>query len=122
MEALRTSVGLEAYAQRDPLIAYKSRAFDLFRQLLLDMRTSLVVSMFTSSPSELTGVRADERGDEEKSSDKTLGRNDPCWCGSGKKFKTCHMRRSGLETSRTRGAAATTSTKKKKRKKKRARR
>ena len=121
MEALRTSVGLEAYAQRDPLIAYKSRAFDLFRQLLLDVRTSLVVCMFTSSPSELTGVRADERGDEEKSSEKTPGRNDPCWCGSGKKFKTCHMRRSGKETSRPLGTSPVMSTKKK-RKKKRARR
>jgi preprotein translocase subunit SecA len=121
MEALRTSVGLEAYAQRDPLIAYKSRAYDLFRQLLLDMRTSLVTRMFTSSPTELTGVRADGRAEEEKVVDKTPGRNDPCWCGSGKKFKNCHMRRSGKNIVRPRGVSTAVTTKKK-RKKKRARR
>ncbi len=121
MEALRTSVGLEAYAQRDPLTAYKSRAFDLFRQLLLDMRTSLVASMFTSSPVELTGVRTERRGEEKTAVDKTLGRNDPCWCGSGKKYKNCHMRRAGKNKARPQGTPAALSSRKK-RKKMRARR
>ena len=121
MEALRTSVGLEAYAQRDPLTAYKSRAFDLFRQLLLDMRTSLVARMFTASPVELTGVRTEGRGEEKTAGDKTPGRNDPCWCGSGKKYKNCHMRRAGKNKARPQGAPVTLA-RKKKRKKKRARR
>ena len=91
MEALRTSVGLEAYAQRDPLTAYKSRAFDLFRELLIDMRSALVARMFTSSPVELTGIKTDGIVDDSQSTHKILRRNDPCWCGSGKKFKNCHM-------------------------------
>ena len=91
MEALRTSVGLEAYAQRDPLTAYKSRAFDLFRQLLIDMRSSLVSRMFTSTPIELTGVNTQTIVEESEVDTKVLRRNDKCWCGSGKKFKNCHM-------------------------------
>jgi preprotein translocase subunit SecA len=47
MEALRVSVGLEAYAQRDPLVAYKSRASELFQQLLADTRRGVVSRMFT---------------------------------------------------------------------------
>jgi len=47
MEALRVSIGLEAYAQRDPLVQYKSRAFELFQTLLKDMRMGLVSRMFT---------------------------------------------------------------------------
>jgi preprotein translocase subunit SecA len=46
IEALRTSIGLEAYAQRDPLVQYKSRAFDLFQQLLMDVRSGVVSRLF----------------------------------------------------------------------------
>ena len=46
MEALRTSIGLEAYAQRDPLVQYKSRAFDMFGNLLATMRSGVVGRMF----------------------------------------------------------------------------
>ena len=121
MEALRTSVGLEAYAQRDPLTAYKSRAFDLFQQLILDMRNGLVACMFTSGPGELTGIRTDRPQDESKSGGTDLGRNDPCWCGSGKKFKSCHMGNSGDKTTRS-VRHPSRNIKKKKRKKRRARR
>ena len=101
MEALRTSVGLEAYAQRDPLTAYKSRAFDLFRQLLIDMRSSLVVRMFTSTPLELTGINTEGIADEAQTTHKVLRRNDPCWCGSGKKFKNCHINKSNGSTNKS---------------------
>jgi preprotein translocase subunit SecA len=46
MEALRTSIGLEAYGQRDPLVQYKSRAFDLFSNLLVVIRAGMVSRMF----------------------------------------------------------------------------
>jgi preprotein translocase subunit SecA len=46
MEALRTSIGLEAYGQRDPLVQYKSRAFDLFSDLLVAIRAGMVSRMF----------------------------------------------------------------------------
>ncbi|MFP3854412.1 MAG: hypothetical protein ACLFWD_08990, partial [Anaerolineales bacterium] len=46
MEALRTSIGLEAYGQRDPLVQYKSRAFDMFQQLLAEIRGGVVHRLF----------------------------------------------------------------------------
>jgi preprotein translocase subunit SecA len=53
IEALRTSIGLEAYAQRDPLVQYKSRAFDMFQQLLADVRSGVVSRLFRlQSPSQ----------------------------------------------------------------------
>ena len=54
MEALRVSIGLEAYAQRDPLVQYKNRAFEMFQELLSDMRMSVVGRMFTFQPRSLT--------------------------------------------------------------------
>jgi len=50
MEALRISVRLEAYAQRDPLVAYKAQAYKMFQDLFADMRTSLVNRMFIFTP------------------------------------------------------------------------
>ena len=58
MEALRVSINLEAYAQRDPLVQYKSKAFELFKQLLFDMRQGVVNRMFTYRPRDLTSVQA----------------------------------------------------------------
>jgi preprotein translocase subunit SecA len=51
MEALRTSIGLEAYGQRDPLVQYKSRAFDMFTQLLADIRAGVSSRLFRVQPS-----------------------------------------------------------------------
>lgn len=50
MEALRTSIGLEAYGQRDPLVQYKSRAFDMFQQLLASIRAGVVNRLFRTQP------------------------------------------------------------------------
>jgi preprotein translocase subunit SecA len=58
MEALRVSIGLEAYAQRDPLVQYKTRAFQMFQDLLSDMRMSVVTRMFTFQPRDLSSVQA----------------------------------------------------------------
>ncbi len=58
MEALRVSIGLEAYAQRDPLVQYKNRAFELFQNLLSDMRMGVVTRMFTYRPRDLSSVQA----------------------------------------------------------------
>ena len=57
MEALRVSIGLEAYAQRDPLVQYKSRASELFSNLLRDMRQGVAVRMFTFRPRETSGLQ-----------------------------------------------------------------
>ncbi len=58
MEALRVAIGLEAYAQRDPLVQYKTRAFEMFQTLLGDMRMSLVTRMFTFRPRDVSNVQA----------------------------------------------------------------
>ncbi len=50
MEALRISIGLEAYAQRDPLVAYKTKASEMFQNLFNDMQSSVVHKMFTYRP------------------------------------------------------------------------
>ena len=50
MEALRVSIGLEAYAQRDPLVQYKSRASEMYRELVANMRLGVVSRMFTYRP------------------------------------------------------------------------
>ncbi|HSF79971.1 MAG TPA: hypothetical protein VLA49_01980 [Anaerolineales bacterium] len=57
MEALRVSIGLEAYAQRDPLVQYKSRAYALFQELLGNMRLSVVTRMFTFRPRDMSSVQ-----------------------------------------------------------------
>lgn len=54
VEALRVSIGLEAYAQRDPLVQYKSQASELFSQLLVDIRTGTINRMFTFRPRIIT--------------------------------------------------------------------
>jgi preprotein translocase subunit SecA len=110
VEALRTSVGLEAYAQRDPLVAYKSRAFDMFQELLVNMRSGVVARAFTYRPrTEQPGAApgrapavaapaspvAPGNGGSKPAAVRppeaaNLGRNDRCWCGSGKKYKDCH--------------------------------
>ena len=50
MEALRTSIGLEAYGQRDPLVQYKSRAYDMFQELLANIRSGVVSRLFRTQP------------------------------------------------------------------------
>jgi preprotein translocase subunit SecA len=59
MEALRVSIGLEAYAQRDPLVEYKNRAFEMFRELLANTRTGVVTRMFTYRPRDMSRVQAE---------------------------------------------------------------
>ena len=91
LEQLRQVIGLRSYGQRDPLIEYKKEAFDLFANLLeklkLDFVTILInLKVVTEQPQEeetkRTMVDQIKRG-------KKIGRNEPCLCGSGKKFKHC---------------------------------
>ncbi len=62
MEALRVSIGLEAYAQRDPLVQYKSRASALFQELIQNMRLGVISRMFTYRPRQISVVQTIERG------------------------------------------------------------
>jgi preprotein translocase subunit SecA len=58
MEALRVSIGLEAYGQRDPLVQYKGRASQLFQELISNIRLGVVTRMFTFRPRDLSAAQA----------------------------------------------------------------
>jgi preprotein translocase subunit SecA len=58
MEALRVAIGLEAYAQRDPLVQYKSKGFEMFQNLMEDMRMGVVNRMFTFQPRNVSRIQA----------------------------------------------------------------
>ncbi len=59
IEALRISIGMEAYAQRDPLVMYKTKASEQFTELLKDIRTGVVTAMFTFRPSRAAAANLD---------------------------------------------------------------
>jgi preprotein translocase subunit SecA len=59
MEALRVSIGLEAYGQRDPLVQYKSKAFELFQNLFRDMRSGVISRMFIYRPRDMSSVQSE---------------------------------------------------------------
>ncbi|RDX36171.1 preprotein translocase subunit SecA [bacterium HD9-500m-PIT-SAG08] len=91
LEQLRQVVGLRSYGQRDPLIEYKKEAFDLFSNLLdklkLDYIKILMNLKVYNEPTEKINQR--QLKEKFKNLGKKTSRNDPCPCGSGKKFKKC---------------------------------
>ena len=89
LEQLRQVVGLRSYGQRDPLVEYKKEAFDLFSNLLDKLKLDFVTILMNLK------VVTEQQEENKKSmvdqikSGKKIGRNEPCTCGSGKKFKHC---------------------------------
>lgn len=118
MEDLRIGMRLQAFSQKDPLVEYKNAAFELFKKLLSAIDDGIATRIYKVAPvtvpppaqsilqNATTNVPASEVGEgavQKKETVKTnsasgsssngkkkLGRNDPCWCGSGKKYKKCH--------------------------------
>ena len=92
LEQLRQVIGLRSYGQRDPLIEYKKEAFDLFSALLdklkLDFITVLMNIKIVEQPIEETKDFTKKKIDP-KMPEKKMRRNEPCYCGSGKKYKHC---------------------------------
>ncbi|MGE5544471.1 MAG: preprotein translocase subunit SecA, partial [Bacillota bacterium] len=95
MDQLREGINLRAYGQRDPLIEYKFEAFDAYQLMEQSIKEDVVRYLFrirlVSQPQERTMVanREDEAPRQPVKTDKKVGRNDPCPCGSGKKYKKC---------------------------------
>ncbi len=91
LEALLESVRMRAYGQKDPLVEYKRESYDLFRNLIADAENWVISNVFVLTDEQ---VHAQQRAAAPLtiSADPHagIGRNDPCWCGSGKKFKHCH--------------------------------
>ena len=103
MEYTRSSVNLRAYGQREPLIEYKKEGLRLFREMeavFKEQVSSLVSTMNVGterSDEQLIEERpalilnsSDEGNTPERRASEKVGRNDPCPCGSGKKYKQCH--------------------------------
>ena len=92
LEQLRQVIGLRSYGQRDPLIEYKKEAFYLFENLLnklkLDFITILMNLTFIQTPSKNKDQLKKTKIDP-KNINKKISRNEPCPCGSGKKYKRC---------------------------------
>src|SRR5437867_1212640 len=117
MEHFKEGIGLRAFGQKDPLVEYKNEAFQAFQELLNDIQFEIASNMYrvqvraeppvpTPPPAVLasrarqSGVAAPTAGAGAASPNGggssapvpagKIGRNDPCWCGSGKKYKKCH--------------------------------
>ncbi len=109
MDYLQEGIGLRAIGQRDPLVEYQREAFDMFQGLQETIKREAVAYVFNASVE--VAEQADERRqsaadsgvrlssasteDEARAAQgqtrrQKIGRNQPCWCGSGKKFKACH--------------------------------
>ncbi len=118
IENLRQGIGLRGYGQRDPLIEYKNEAFTMFEQLIAGIDDQIIHRIYkiqveqmpppvpqhqhmvkqaagdTSVSPELRSREVSQppgqKADNKPIDKKKLGRNNPCWCGSGKKYKKCH--------------------------------
>ena len=92
LEQLRQVIGLRSYGQRDPLIEYKKEAFDLFSNLLNKLKLdyiTILMNLKIIAQSENKEVRKKPGEIDPKYKNKKMSRNEPCFCGSGKKYKRC---------------------------------
>ncbi len=127
IDYIREGINLRSYAQVDPLVAYKKETFELFQNTLRQIRDQAVRMIFRAEVSVQPAQQSEDvaqmvRVEDEQSSEasnapvmaalkpngevdmesvdwKRVGRNDPCPCGSGKKFKSCHypmLRQAGV--------------------------
>ena len=115
MENLRTGIGLQAYGQRDPLVMYKREGHSMFKSLMDRIRYQVTRTVFyiaDGSKNQISpensfnkrktssqGQKYYNNGNNDKdtkvlsavgSNNRKLGRNEPCYCNSGKKYKKCH--------------------------------
>ncbi|MBF0282796.1 MAG: SEC-C domain-containing protein, partial [Zetaproteobacteria bacterium] len=108
MDHLRQSVGLRGYAQKQPLQEYKRESFELFSALLGKVREETVMRLHqvevqdAPKPEPQPELHYNHEDDDEDQTETTttyrrenakIGRNDPCPCGSGQKYKQCHGKR-----------------------------
>jgi preprotein translocase subunit SecA len=117
LDRLREGIGLRALAQQDPLVAYKREAFEMYSEtdrrhpqrhsaggflgaIAAPAGASPGRAALAPTPSPIAKNIRTNRGDggsdakpqTMRKTGQELGRNDLCWCGSGKKYKNCHMK------------------------------
>ena len=100
MDRLRDGISLQGYGQKDPLVEYKKESYRMFQTLLGSIEENVLSAIFkiqvvkkVESPMENKNISTSGGGEESNASVpetvKKIGRNDPCPCGSGKKYKKC---------------------------------
>ncbi len=101
MDQLRQGIGLQAYGQRDPLVEYKMAGFDMFDEMINGIQEDTVRLLYhvrieqkveREQVAKVTGTNKDDTAARapQKREAKKIYPNDPCPCGSGKKYKQCH--------------------------------
>jgi preprotein translocase subunit SecA len=118
MDYLRQGIGLRGYAQKNPVQEYKRESFEMFTAMLDDINYEVVQALarvqirgeeqvealeqrhqpeqaikmeHASAMNPLEGGAPEEDAQQPYvRKERKIGRNEPCWCGSGKKFKQCH--------------------------------
>lgn len=116
LDALREGIGLRAFGQQDPLVAFKREAHEMYSQLLGVIQHDIIHTIYKAQvaaapqPRRMQAVHPSTSGGDgarkPARSEKRPGRNDPCWCGSGKKYKHCHLREDMTTAHSTRAKAA----------------
>jgi len=90
LEQLRGVIGLRSYGNRDPLIEYKKEAFSLFENLLNKLKSDLITILLNLTIVEkIEEKKIEPTKIDQKYVGKKMSRNEPCFCGSGKKYKRC---------------------------------
>ena len=108
MNTLRNEIGILAYGQKDPIVAYKNQGFEMFDKTISDIREYTASTLFRTNvsirivPTTAKGpIMAGNVNKSEisraKSNSSHIGRNDLCPCGSGKKYKNCCMNKDNSE-------------------------
>ncbi|HSV73428.1 MAG TPA: preprotein translocase subunit SecA [Chthonomonadales bacterium] len=108
MDYLREGIGLRGYAQKDPILDYQREAFSMFEDMQHSIQDEIARTMFhvqavaesprprreyptfDAAPDDAGGVPGAVPAAAPRAAGRKLGRNDPCWCGSRRKYKHCH--------------------------------
>ena len=100
IENLKSGINLRAYGQTNPVEAYKIESFDMFEELISAIKNDATKAVFSLKKQEnasvdvkvnISNIKTNDSSAAKtpRKVDKKIGRNDPCPCGSGKKYKNC---------------------------------
>ena len=103
MDALREGIGLQAYGQRDPVVEYKMQGYEMYESMMASIQEETIRILFhirveqkveREAAAKVTGTNKDASAPSapKKRAEQKIYPNDPCPCGSGKKYKQCHGR------------------------------
>jgi preprotein translocase subunit SecA len=103
LASVREGIGLRAYGQQNPLVSYRKESYEMYEALLASIQQTVARSAYlvarpaaaqpaAARPQRRRAQQGRSRQAARGAPDQLPGRNDPCWCGSGVKYKNCHMR------------------------------